>query len=314
LVIIATGILLYGITGFYYPPAITLRPIVDFFSSEFITSPEDVLTGLYWTLDYVFADAPFVRARIWSLTFLTVILWPFVFATIGTAIELLARPYRSIRVLYDSTPTSEEIQSMVDDSIQIRRINRDGDPNLRPLSVFFGFRRYIFVSDVVIDEYKENNENRDKNQLKGLLQHEQYHLRERSLGFGATILSSVLGGANLLPAFYDFRKSERQADAYAAEVVGKTSLQHAIIRLYDLKARSDPNPIGLQHPGVIGADTVRNQFSEIETELSNLPGNILTTLWSYLSASYQLYFGGILLDTAHMRKRDRLAALRDDDD
>lgn len=302
---VAAGILLYGITGVYYLPAWTLAPLLELLSGELSTSTEGFLAGLYRTLDYVFTGAPVLYSRSWSLLYLTALLWPFVFAAVGTISEVVGAPYRALRALQQSTPLPTELQSMVDDGIQVRRIDCGGYPDLRPLSVLFGTRKYVLVSDVVVDECQPA-------ELEGLLLHEQYHLQERSLGFGATVLSSVLGGANLLPAFYDYRKSERLADATAAEVVGKEPLRHAIIRLYDVRARAGSNPIGVRHPSAIGTDTVFEAVPAPNTDRADVVGSLRRTLRTYLLAPYRLYFGGILLDTAHMKKRERLAALRDD--
>lgn len=302
---VAAGILLYGVTGVYYLPAWTLSPLLESLPGELSTSAEGFLAGLYRTLDFVFADAPLLYPRSWSLLYLTALLWPFVFAAVGTLGEIVGAPYRAVRALQQSTPLPAEIQLIVDDGIQVRRIDCGGYPDLRPLSVLFGTRKYVLISDVVVEECQ-------RDELEGLLLHEQYHLQERSLGFGALVLSSILGGANLLPAFYDYRKSERLADASAAAVVGEETLRHAIIRLYDVKARAGSNPIGVRHPSAIGNDRVFEAVPEPDSELADIVEYLRRTLRAYLLAPYRLYFGGILLDTAHMKKRERLAALRDD--
>ncbi|WP_271955730.1 hypothetical protein [Halorubrum ezzemoulense] len=304
IVAVAGGIILYGITGVYYLPAWTLELPLTQLLPELSTSVDGSLLALYRTLDYVFADTPVLHARLWSLVYLTVLLWPFVFAAVGTVGEILGAPYRALRTLHRSTPLSAEFQSLVAEDIQVRRINCGGHPDLRPLSVLFGRRKYILVSDVVVKKCPEK-------ELKALLRHEQYHLEEWRLGFGARVLSSVLGGANLLPAFYDFRKSEREADAAAADVVGKEPLRHAIIRLYDIRAQSGSNPIGVRYPSAIGNDTVLDDFLEPDTQVTDVVGSLRIILRSYLLAPYRLYFGGVLLNTAHMNKRERLAALRD---
>lgn len=300
---IAVGILLYGVTGVYYLPASTLSPFHELLPAELSTSSEGLLAGLYRTLDYTLANVPVVSARTASLAFLCTLLWPFVFVAFGTIAELLGRPYRALRVLHLSDPVAD-VQSLVADDIQVRSIDCCGYPDLRPLSVLFGAKEYVIVSGIVLEECP-------RDELEALLRHEQYHLQERSLGFGATVLSSVLGGANLLPAFYDFRESERKADAAAAEAVGVKPLRHAIIRLYDLQARAGSNPIAVLHPGAIGTDTTRPETTQIRAEASAIGTRVAAVLWSFLVATYQLYFGGILLDTAHMRKKERLDALRE---
>ena len=304
IVAVALAILLYGVTGAYALPTTTLMPLYNLLPPDMTPiSATDMLTSLYRTLDYTFAGTV-LPARVGSLTFLAVLLWPFLFVALGTCGELLGRPYRALRTLHQSQPAPADIQSLVADTISVRRIDRGGYPDLRPLSLGFGLRKYIIVSDVVVDECEPK-------ELEALLRHEQHHIEERSLGFGAIILSSLLGGANLLPAFYDFRESERKADATAAEAVGAKHVRHAIRRLYDLRAKAGNNPIGLRHPGAIAPSRVRRDASQFAIDASDAIQHARTVLKGYLRAPYQLYFGGVLLETAHMQKSDRLAALRD---
>jgi len=306
---IASGILLYGVTGTYPLPNWTLGALVQIQPDWLEASVDNLLPGLYRTLDLMFAENSILQPRVLSIVFLTVLLWPFVFAAVGTVIELIHRPYRSIQVLYKSKPAEDDIQSMVDEDIQVRHINRNEYPDIRPLSILFNSRKYIFVTNIIIDEYIDEYD--EPEQLKGLLLHEQYHIREQSLGFGSTLLSSLLGGANLLASFCDYRESERQADTEAAKVVGNRALRRAIIRLYSLKGQADTDPIGVKHPGAIGNNTLNQNLPEIDTKRSDL-NEILAPVLRYLVAPYHLYFGGVLLDNAHMSKRERLDALRDD--
>ena len=69
-----------------------------------------------------------------------------------------------------------------------------------------------------------------------------------------------MGGRNTLLAFYDYRKSERNADAYAAKEVGQEALWKALYRLFELRAGSPAGagPALVRHPGIINPES----FSE----------------------------------------------------
>ncbi len=299
---VAISILLFGITGTYYLPSSTLQPLLVILPAELTTSVHGFLTSMYETLDHAFAAFP-GSARLGSLIFLSGLLWPFVFVAVGTVTEILGRPYRALRVLARSTPLTDDAgQSLVPPDVQVRRISCDGYPDIRPLSLLFGVRNYIIVSDIVVSECS-------RDELQALLQHELYHIRERRLGYATVMLSSFLGGANALPAFFDYRKSERNADAAAAAVVGAKTVRHAIRRMYSLRARTTPNTIGLQHPGIIGSESFSMRYQRLTSDAASRVALLRAHAQMFVAAPYKLYFGSILVDTAHMDKDERLAAL-----
>ncbi|WP_435102506.1 hypothetical protein [Halarchaeum sp. P4] len=304
---VAVAILAFGVTGVYPLPDATLRPLLTFFPADTQPTPTGFLVDLYRTLDYTFGYTG-LPARAVAVTYLCVLLWPFVFVALGTVTELLARPVRIVTVLYRSHPLTEaDGQDLLPDSVEVRRIDRDGYPDLRPLSLPFGLAHYVIVSDAVVEDFP-------REELHALLEHEHYHIRERSLGPGATIISSLLGGTTLLPAFYDYRESERDADAAAADAVGARTVRVAIQRIYDQRVRAIQHPISLTHPSIASPDTLTTHTVHAADTLRDALARLGETIHAYGTAPYQLYFGNVLVDTAHLRKTERLDALRELED
>ncbi|GGL44994.1 hypothetical protein GCM10009037_30520 [Halarchaeum grantii] len=305
---VAVAILAFGVTGVYPLPDATLQPLLTLLPADTQPTPTAFLVDLYRTLDYTFRDAG-LPARAVGIGYLCLLLWPFVFVALGTVTELLARPIRVATVFLRSSSLPEDDgQDLLPDAVEVRRIDRAGFPALRPLSLPLGLGHYVFVSDVLVAECS-------RAELHALLEHEHYHIRERSLGVGATVLSSLLGGTTLLPAFYDYRESERAADAAAAAVLDARTVRDAIRRIYELRARTDGTPLALPHPGIVGADTRTPQGDATAVDsLRDAVERLRTTVYAYGTAPYRLYFGSVLVDTAHLRKRERLDALRDLED
>jgi hypothetical protein len=175
------------------------------------------------------------------------------------------------------------------------------------MTVLFGLRKYVIVSSLILEEFEDE-------ELEALLRHEEYHLNERNFSLFADLLSILLGGRNTLLAFYDYRKSERNADAYAASRVGRVPLWHALHRLFQLRANSptssDDSPI--RHPGVVGRTTpTEGESKESEETTENLLKRLLSSIDAYTKAPQVLYFGGALLATAHLEEEARLSFVRD---
>jgi|AntRauMinimDraft_4_1070384.scaffolds.fasta_scaffold00723_3 energy-coupling factor transporter transmembrane protein EcfT len=300
---VAFGIIAYGVVGTYYLPEWTLQPLVGYFPTELRIPPRDFLQALYTTLDLTVPSVPGVPARVLSVGFLFAVLWPFAFITFGTLTQAIGRPYRTLQVLWNSSPvTDDRVQDSVGDDVEVRHIDRDGYPDLRPFTLL-GHWKFVFVSDVLIEECGPD-------ELEALLRHEEYHIRERGPGTAAVVLALFVGGANAIAAFYDFRKSERKADEEAAAAVGRAPLRHAIIRAYDLRARAPRNPIPGHTPSAVSPLPALERTDTATTAGRTRLGRLLTLIWGYLLAPYQLYFGGVLTETAHLRKRERLEALR----
>lgn len=303
---VAFGIIGYGVTGTYYLPERTLSPLVGFLPTDLRVPPREFLAALYTTLDQTAIVIPYVPARVFSVGFLLTVLWPFVFIGFGTVTQIIGRPYRAVWALWQSYQVSaERIQASVDDDIQVRQINRDGYPDLRPFTLL-GLWKFVLVSEVLIEECEPD-------ELEALLRHEEYHIRERGPGAVAVLFSLFVGGANAIAAFYDFRESEREADKEAAAAVGRAPLRRAIIRTYDLRARASNNPIPGHTPSAVSplptVEGTRMAADVTRTRIEQLS----TLLRAYILAPHRLYFGGVLTETAHLRKRERLEMLRSDE-
>lgn len=302
---VAFGVIVYGIVGTYYLPEWTLLPLLNFIPTDLRVPPEEFLPALYTTLDHTAISVPGVPVRVLSVGFLLTVLWPFVFVAFGTVIQVIGRPYRTLRALRDSSPVVDDrVQGMVADDVQVRQIDREGYPDLRPFTLF-GRWKFVLVSDVIIEECQPD-------ELAALLRHEEYHVRERRPGAAVVVLSLFVGGANALAAFYDFRKSERKADKEAADAVGRASLRRAIIRTYDLRARAPHNPIPGHTPSAVSPLPTIEERDTAATDPQTWLGWVSKVIRSYLLAPYRLYFGGVLTETAHLRKRERLETLRSD--
>ena len=304
--VVALSVLAYGATGEIYAPARALAPTIQVLQMELRVPLDQFLEGIYRVLDYNLRGIPLVVPRTASLVVLGIFLWPFLFIIAGTVCEILARPYRTVAALRGSTPLTEsEGQSLLSSDIQIRSMPLDGEPDARPLVVLFGLRNYVVVSEVVVEELTDR-------QLEAVLRHEEYHIRERDPGLVTEGLSFLFGGKNATLAFYDYRQSERKADRYAKRKTSATAIRRALDEMYRLKseARRQADRVPSRHPGIVSFESLTaDGVTEHGTEFR---ARVMTTISTYLRAPYDLYFGSVLVETAHADSERRLEYLSEE--
>lgn len=153
-------------------------------------------------------------------------------------------------------------------------------PRVRPLGRLFGLWGVVLVTEPVLELADD--------ELAAVVAHEAYHVRRRDLAVGAlaALAALAVGGRNALLAFYDYPAAEREADAYAAERVGRDALVRALRRMESLHYEAR-RPVA-DGPTAPPADP---------------------SVLSYLLAPYRLYFGRVLLDGAHRDTDERIARL-----
>ncbi|WP_225335974.1 M48 family metalloprotease [Halomicrobium urmianum] len=166
----------------------------------------------------------------------------------------------------------------------------------------------ILVGRALLDELPSEEA------LDALLAHEAYHLEhlDHAVGALASLSSVLIGGQNVLLAFYDLAESERAADRYAAERVSRAGLRSALRTCNALEtdaaiARSSTSP------SFVGSVTAA--VSESVTEARRRawavpsPGELLRTVRALAVAPYALLFGSVVYDQAHLDFADRMDVL-----
>jgi NADH:ubiquinone oxidoreductase subunit 3 (subunit A) len=312
LVVIATAglaVVAYGVTGELYFPAFLFGNVVSFLPSELQVSTQNMIYGFYEMFHNVVSGFPIIPPRMLSTLLIALLLWPVFIIFFATVAELFHRPYRAFRNLSRSTPlTDEEGQDLLPPDIQIRRFDNDGEPDARPMTLLGGWRKYVFVSDVLVTD--EAFVADDRKRLAAILRHEEYHIREDNQSFLIECLSLFVGGKNSLLAFYDYRESERNADDYAAEQTSELTTWQALDSMYDLKAEAaeTDNPIGTRRPGIVQREQVTKTLEQVDDDISNLVSKVIINL----RAAYDLYFGSVLLETAYLDPDERLDRLSDE--
>lgn len=320
MIFIGIPVLLYGVTGTLYFPTDILNPWEIFVNATVDVNADQpgsfYLESMYIGLRQIVEGVPFAPLQFTSVLLMLVLLWPVGFIVIGSVVELLAQPIRLTLLLMRSQPLSEnEGQNLLPDNIQVRRYNCDGRPQAKPVRAFFGLRQYVIVSDIVVDELNSA----PKKELEAVLRHEEYHLQEDQFGLLLKFITPLFGGKNAAFAFYDYRKSERSADDYAARETSSAVMRRALDQLGELLAdftdSKETRKIPGQYPGIIrrstgdsasGSDTEESSETDDSTESKRE-----SWLQSRLIAVYNVYFGSILLDTAHMDIDSRIERFRD---
>lgn len=331
---IMLSVLAYGVTGNVYTPIYLLAPLIKsvFGSAGVSTVPvPEFLQATYLATDSAFQAAPIVPPRVYSLVYIAILSWPFLFILFGTIAELLLWPYKVLSTLARSRPVEPDSgQQLLPDDIEIRQIEKGVD--LKPLGLPFGWRKYVIVSDVIIDRLQ--NGYLEPKQFEAIVRHEEYHLRERHYTIIWRCLGAFVGGRNALLAFKDYRASEDRADEYAIRKInqnddydddgGKDALRQGIgdvIRTRDEMEDGDELLSGT--PGIVRRAPIDNILTsdddsdnEPDDDSDDDPLIVRANRWlsSRLRTTYGLYFGGSLVQTAHRKPQERLDRLDSDDD
>jgi Zn-dependent protease with chaperone function len=262
-----------------------------------------LVIGLYRAFEFTLRGFPILSARAWATIAIALWLWPVVFILLGTSLGIAGRPFRALAVLTQSRPLSAaEGQTHLPSDIQVRAVDLDGAPDAKPMSLLRGWRQYVIVSEVLVEEL-------DAEEFEAVLRHEEYHLQESNRALLLEALSPIVGGKNALLAFYDYRESERAADDRAVEYVGHKATYRAVEKMYNLAATANtaPNRIRIHHPGIVRREEISERVNDLNAvaKIRRLLRYPIATL----NAPYQLYFGAVLLETAHLDAEARLNRL-----
>jgi hypothetical protein len=327
---IILGVLVYGVTGDVYAPTYLLAPLINsVFGSADVSVPE-FLQATYVATDSTFQAAPVGPPRVYSLAYLATLSWPFLFIVIGTIAGTLRRPYKLLSILARSRPIKPDSrqQMLTDDigdnindidDIEIRRIDRGAD--VTQFRFLFGWRKYIVISDVIIDRL-HTGDLRSK-EFEAIVRHEEYHLRERHYSILAACLGPFLGGRNALLVFKDYRASEDQADDHAIIHTSQDALSNGIDQVYkESTGNTNPSEVILSaNPGVVRREAIDDLFTFDDSSGDNsdndddrLLARASKWLNSRLRMTYYLYFGAILVETAHRSPDKRFDRLKNEDD
>jgi hypothetical protein len=256
-------------------------------------------SNFYSHLDAFFGGSPLLPSRTYSVGVLILLNAPIVVMVASWVFHLYRNLHSKLKLLTRST-TDETLSRLSETSVRILDTEA---LSIYPTVLFFGWKQYIVVSQKVVTEL-------DEKELAAVLAHEQYHLKNRDyiVNTLASLFSLFVGGRNSLLLFYNYGQTERDADRYAADMVGEEALISALDRLelVQLRERKHTSGLTIGSPGFIKSLSFRNGFSK----------ELVTDLWfevkSYLTAPYHLFFGRFVFDTAHASIEERKSWIRDD--
>lgn len=312
---IALSILNYGLTGHSVLPPSSFAPIVDFYTAGDSPSGIAFLRGIYQAFDLIFSGSDVIPARVATLTFFSILLWPIVLIGVYSVSTLIGRPligYWMIR--QGRTLSPDRHHGSLENDINIRVVDLDGCVDVRPIS-FFGLRKYIVVSEAVMEVIGDSQD-----ELTAVLSHEEYHLNNQDHQFIATLLAVGIGGRNAALAFFDYPTIEREADIYAKNQTDFLTVSTAIRKLYNHSAKQHRQRIQnpFVEPGFVGLDirflvrTLRYQVVTADLSVTDTYIRIRSAVrWIDLvmGAQRRILFGTVLVNSAHMHPKDRIQRL-----
>lgn len=183
----------------------------------------ELVEANFEALDRLLAFLP-GPTRLISTVFLAALLYPATLFLLGWLIRVPRSFLRNVSMILKSRNLKTDYSGDFD--IQVRKVSDEQGILIRPLSLLFGFRRYVLVSESVADKLEGD-------ELNAVLAHERYHLENRDLQIGkiSKALSFCFGGKNALLAFYDYPRIEQEADDYAADKYGEKHMIRALDKI-----------------------------------------------------------------------------------
>lgn len=322
-VIPAAAVLFYGVfedfpfsgIDLLYTQAFTYQPLefqietVRFVNNTSVTEPvmieesrqiqpEELVAASYEVLDTAFRNSGFLPPRVLSISF-----FGFLFAPqILLGNYWLYSLYSGIREKFGLLLKAEQLErdsEVVPEEIQVLVIEEEQASVLvNPMSLLFGWRNYIIINKSVEKKLTPD-------ELDAVLAHEVYHINNQDLKVNAAakIVSLGFGGFNALLTFYDYPRIEEEADDYARNKMGATATIVAIDKMDILAQRFSGKTIPGLSPGFVDSP----EF--IQSGWDSLSG-IRAALDEYSSSPYKLLFGKVILHTAHLEPRERIARIR----
>ncbi|WP_436932836.1 hypothetical protein [Halosimplex halobium] len=154
----------------------------------------------------------------------------------------------------------------------------------------------------------ETIEGLETDELQAVCAHELHHLERNDAKtiFLSMLAGILLGGQNVLLAFYDLPQMEAAADRYAAQKIGLDPTIRALRKMETLSQPAAPmgqRPDGL--PGFQIRSTGRSGLLPKSTLLSQL----LSDVQSGLQAPEELLYGDALVTAAHRSVDERIREL-----
>lgn len=321
----AFAVIFYGLFGTFpisgadliYTQAFTAQPLeleintVHYFNNSTGTEdiiirdseqiqPKELVVASYQVLDLAFRHSPYIPARAGSVLFFTSMFIP-QFLMSSFWLTNLAGSLRTKMTLLWEGEQIERNTGVVPDDITVLVIDDSDQPSTvaHPISIFFGWKNYIVISESVRDTLSES-------ELDAVLAHEVYHIQNHDLRMNAvaSILSLGFGGRNALLAFYDYPKIEGEADAFARKKVGLEPTIVAIDKMDILAKRTSGRDLPSSSPGFV------DKYDVIEPR-KNLLARLHQFVEKYTEAPRELLFGRIILQTAHADAETRIRRVRE---
>ncbi|WP_226013265.1 M48 family metalloprotease [Halomicrobium salinisoli] len=166
----------------------------------------------------------------------------------------------------------------------------------------------VLVGRALLDELPSEDA------LDALLAHEAYHLEhlDHAVGALASLSSVLIGGQNVLLAFYDLAESERAADRHAADEVSRTALRSALRTCNRIEtdaaiAGTSAGPAFVGSVAAAVGESVTAAGRRFRAVPS--PGELRRSVRALAVAPYALLFGSVVYDQAHLDFGDRMDVL-----
>ena len=146
----------------------------------------------------------------------------------------------------------------------------------------------VIVTTALVEQLRED-------ELRALIEHEKYHLNnyDSVQVLIATFFGFLVGGKNALIMLFDFARSERDADLYAADQVGTDTIIRALRRL-----EMNRTSVSIHQADITGAPAFLSVADDSQTK-------------QILLDTYNILFGNIVLDAAHQSIDDRVRYILD---
>lgn len=263
------------------------------------------------TLEWVTLSAGNTQINLLAgLVFLAVPL-PLTVFVIGWVYEVIGTVAMKPTLITQASYQSESIDTLSSD-VEMLVVETDKIV-LQPISVLFGYDKYIAISQPVLKTLRAG----PGNELEAAMLHEFYHLKNRDLilnGLAGLFSIFTIGGRNAALAFYDYPQTELDADDYAANVVDPESLIEALDRVKELNSKREIQSYSQTTPGLVvpSPDDNPPQYPGLLVPIQSIPyaSRVLHTAIRLIRMQHQLFFGGIIFETAHKNHDDRIDRLQ----
>lgn len=149
--------------------------------------------------------------------------------------------------------------------------------------------------------------------ISALAAHELYHLQNRDhfVSIIAAVSSVLVGGQNVVLAFYNLAESERAADRKAAEVTSEEALRNALSIAIEIES-DDKISQQLDGPALL-SETLQLPTELPDSLSEQTPREVIKRVFQgthwLLLMPYHLLFGSIIYDATHLGYEDRQTIL-----